>query len=136
MNIKELRKLCKELMITHWVQIEDGSINVHADVNLMNKGLDRIPIKFNIVYGEFIISNNNLTSLENTPNKISGNLYASNNKLKNLIGCPKYVNGRLSFKHNPLESLDGYDGNYNKIIADNIEKFIRKKKITEILDNI
>ena len=59
-----------------------------------------------------------------------------NNKLKNLIGCPKYVNGRLSFRYNPLESLDGYDGNYDKIIVDNIEKFIRKKKITELLNNI
>ena len=90
MDIKELRKLCKELMITHWTINDDGSINVHADVNLMNKGLDRIPIKFNIVYGEFNISGNNLTSLENAPNKISGNFYASNNKLKNLIGCPKW----------------------------------------------
>ncbi len=136
MDIKELRKLCKELMITHWVQNDDGSIDVHSDVNLMNRGLDKIPIKFNIVYGEFILTNNNLTSLENVPNKISGNFYASNNKLKNLIGCPKYVNGRLSFKHNPLESLDGYDGNYDRIFVDNIEKFIRKKKLSELLNNI
>lgn len=56
MNIKELRKLCKELMITHWIQNEDGSINVHGDVNLIQiklyripKKLYRIPIKFNIL---------------------------------------------------------------------------------------
>ncbi len=136
MDIKELRKICKELMIIHWTINNDGSIDVDGDVNLSRKNLSKIPLKFNKVSGCFLISYNKITSLEGSPNYVGGSFYGSNNELKNLIGVPKYVNGKLSFRYNPLESLDGYDGNYDKINVDNIEKLIRKKKLSELINNI
>jgi len=80
------------------------------------------------VDGDFIVSNNRLTSLEGSPTDVEGSVFAArnqletleggpvmvdgdfkvdNNKLKNLKGLPKDITGDLHINMNPLESLEG-----------------------------
>ena len=80
------------------------------------------------VDGDFIVSNNRLTSLEGSPTDVEGSVFAArkqletleggpvmvdgdfkvdNNKLKNLKGLPKHITGDLHINMNPLESLEG-----------------------------
>ena len=80
------------------------------------------------VDGDFIVSNNRLTSLEGSPTDVEGSVHAAfneletleggpemvdgdfkvdNNKLKNLKGLPKDITGDLHINMNPLESLEG-----------------------------
>ncbi len=70
----------------------DGSIDVDKNVIVCNKKLTNIIPKFNIVNGYFDISNNKLTSLENSPRIIKrnyhyyGNIYLYNNPIKSFKG--------------------------------------------------
>ena len=80
------------------------------------------------VDGDFIVSDNRLTSLEGSPTDVEGSVFAArnqletleggpvmvdgdfkvdNNKLKNLKGLPKHITGDLHINMNPLESLEG-----------------------------
>ena len=80
------------------------------------------------VDGDFIVSDNRLTSLEGSPTDVEGSVFAArnqletleggpvmvdgdfkvdNNNLKNLKGLPKYISGDLHINDNPLESLEG-----------------------------
>ena len=80
------------------------------------------------VDGNFIVSDNRLTSLEGSPTDVEGSVFAArnqletleggpvmvdgdfkvdNNKLKNLKGLPKHITGDLHINMNPLESLEG-----------------------------
>jgi len=80
------------------------------------------------VDGDFIVSDNRLTSLEGSPTDVEGSVFAArnqletleggpvmvdgdfkvdNNNLKNLKGLPKDITGDLHINMNPLESLEG-----------------------------
>ena len=50
---------------------KDNSVNVHEDVRLPNKlaNLLKLPLNFNVVEGDFDISDNELTSLEGSPKR-------------------------------------------------------------------
>ena len=50
----------------------DGSYDVIGNVYLHNKGLTKIPVKFNMVTGYFNCSENKLTSLEGCPKEVGG----------------------------------------------------------------
>ena len=48
--------------LTSW-----NAIDVNGDVNLHGDGLSELPLKFNVIYGNFYCSNNQLTTLEGCP---------------------------------------------------------------------
>ena len=81
-------------------------VDVHGNVDLYNKSLKNIPIKFNTINGFFNCSVNNLTSLEFCPKNIHGSFYCDNNKLTNLEFCPKNINGNFYCGCNKLTSLE------------------------------
>jgi hypothetical protein len=58
------------------------------------------------VEGNFSCENNLLTTLDYAPKKVEGFFNCNGNKLKNLIGIPK-VGGKISCAHNGLVSLEG-----------------------------
>jgi len=99
---------------------KDGSIDVNDSVNLNgdhtnSAGLTKIPLKFNYVTGFFWIDNNNLTSLEGSPQVVGqspeeedGNYFScDNNKLTSLKGGPIKVFGNFYCSYNKLTSLEG-----------------------------
>jgi len=71
----------------------NSTVNVSGDVNLSDLHLKEIPVKFGIVTGFFTCSNNQLTSLEGSPEKVGGSFWCTNNQLTSLEGCPSEVDG-------------------------------------------
>jgi len=95
---------------------EDYSIDVDGDVRLYSQQLTSIPIKFNIVTGDFNCSfNHAMTSLEGCPEYIGGDFICAHNRFISLKGSPKFVNGNCNCSCNKLISLEGcpkYVGGY------------------------
>jgi hypothetical protein len=104
---QEIIDICKEYNIENYTINSDGSIDVDGDINLNSISLKKIPIKFNIVSGNFSASINNLTSLEGCPKEVGGDFYCSYNQLTSLEGCPKEVGGNFYCSYNQLTSLKG-----------------------------
>lgn len=79
-------KINDDLSVDILEPVEIGMSKVGID--LSNKNLIEIPVKFNSVIGDFRCSNNNLKNLKNCPNEIiSGYLIADNNNLDTLEGA-------------------------------------------------
>jgi hypothetical protein len=135
-NIKDLpltyiHSVCKKYDIKNYTINDDFTIDVKGNVNLYNKSLSKIPLKFNIVSGNFNCSNNKLTTLEGSPRSVDhfdcdynelatleggpeyvdGIFWCSRNSLKTLEGGPEFVRGNFYCENNPLTSTE-----YNGII--------------------
>ena len=67
MNEQEIHDICKKYKIKNYTINLDGSIDVEGNVNLSNRELDKLPLKFNRVSRIFSCSRNFLTTLENSP---------------------------------------------------------------------
>lgn len=131
----EIRKLCKLYKIHDFKINDDGSIDTKYSVDLSNRDLDEIPIKFNKVRGYFDCSNNNIKSLKNSPKIIVGNFICDNNNLESFKHSPDIVHGSFQCSNNPLKSLKGYNGSMDNLHYHGKEKFIRKEKFKKILDD-
>ena len=118
----------KQYNIKNYTINPDGSIDVDGNVDLFNKYLTKLPIKFNKVTGWFDCSKNKLTSLEGCPNYVGTEFYCSYNELTSLEGCPKEVGGSFYCMLNPLP----------KEIIDNpkaeLLRLQRESKINSLLD--
>jgi hypothetical protein len=106
MTEKDIYNICKQYNIKNYSINEDLSIDVDGNVNLFNKGLTKLPLKFNKVNGNFECFKNNLTSLEGAPNKVTGYFNCAYNQLTSLEGAPKEVNGHFGCYNNKLTSLE------------------------------
>lgn len=84
---------------------EDGTVDYIGFVDLRNKDLKVIPIQFGTVEGIFDCSENELTSLKNSPHTIIGDFKCSKNNLTNLKYSPKVINGSFYCNQNKLKSL-------------------------------
>ena len=98
---------CTKYGITNYTINSDGSIDVDGNVDLSCVGFERLPLKFNIVTGNFFCSNNYLTSLEGAPKKIGRGFYCSNNFLTSLEGGPQEVGDDFVINRNKLTNLKG-----------------------------
>ena len=106
-------------------------VNVNNNVDLYNRNLKSIDIKFNHVTGWFDCSENELTSLEGCPNIVNGDFYCSYNQLTSLKYCPRVIFGSLYCRKNKLISLNDcchtiVDGNFNCTINDLTIKGLEK----------
>ena len=81
-------------------------VDVDNDVNLEEKFLTKIPLKFGNVSGDFFCFGNRLTSLEGCPKSVVGNFSCSYNELTSLIYCPEIIGGALSCRHNKIISFE------------------------------
>jgi len=102
-----IHSLCEEYDIENYTINNDGSIDVDRDVNLIDKGLTKLPLNFNHISGDFNCQVNKLTSLEGAPKEVDGDFYCSYNQLTSLKGAPEYVGGDFSCSNNQLTSLEG-----------------------------
>ena len=104
---EDIDSICKKYNIVNYTINNDGSVDVDGDVNLRNKGLTKLPLKFGSVTGNFYCHRNRLTTLEGAPSYVGGDLYCNNNKLTSLEGCPDHVGGDFNCSNNKLASLEG-----------------------------
>jgi hypothetical protein len=140
-------------------QLGDVKITKNGDVydidgNIMiGFRIDKFPIKFGKVSGEFIILESGLTTLEGCPSYIGGDFSCTGNRLTSLEGCPSYVGGKFGCSRNKLTTLKGIEKceiiggfycwkndiipeNYIYILTANIggEIFVDDKQIQKILN--
>ena len=106
-NEQEIIDICKEYGIEHYTINSDGSVDVDGSVYLNNKGLTKLPIKFNRVNGFFDCFNNQLTSLIGGPERVDGGFKCTYNKLTSLKGSPKEVSGNFKCSYNKITTLKG-----------------------------
>ena len=97
----------KKMNIENYTLTEDCVVNVEGNVDLDNKGLDEIPVKFGVVTGDFGCAFNHLKTLHGAPHRVEGNFYCSNNRALNLLGAPEIVLGEFRCAECNLESLAG-----------------------------
>lgn len=62
--MKTIEEWCKKLNIKNYIINADGTVDIDGDVNIFDRNLDRIPIKFGIVTGYFCCSRNKLKILK------------------------------------------------------------------------
>jgi hypothetical protein len=80
---KEQIKFLDDVCYEYWKLNSTGEVDVDGSVNIRNKGLTEIPVKFGRVEGDFNCSYNKLTTLKNCPNVIGDwlGLYCKGNTL-------------------------------------------------------
>lgn len=104
---EEIAAWLDEMNIKEYSIDDDLSVTVIDDVRIDNKQLKEIPVQFKLVSGDFICSNNELTSLRGCPEEIYRGFCCANNKLVNLVGGPFTVGDFYDCRHNSLENLEG-----------------------------
>ena len=120
----EIHELCKKYGITNYT-INNGLVDVDGDVDLSNKNLTKLPIKFGNITGHFYCSSNQLTTLEGCPKEVGGGFYCPDNQLTTLEGAPESVGGNFLCEVNKLTSLEGCPksvGGYFNCSINNIYK--------------
>lgn len=84
---------------------DDLSVSVDGSVNLMNKNLTYLPIKFKKVKGDFLCRKNQLITLRGSPIEVTGNFDCSNNNITSLRWAPKYVYLSFIASHNKITKI-------------------------------
>ena len=84
-GFEDIDAICKKYGITNYTISSDGSIDVDGDVNLIDINLDKLPLRFNRIGGNFYCNNNQLTSLEGAPKEVGGFFDCDKNPLPQLI---------------------------------------------------
>ena len=104
----------------------NGSVDVFENVNLAHiKNIDFLPIKFNVIHGNFTVYNTDFSTLENwCPNEVRGTFDCSMNpQLKSLKGGPRIVQNNFICTFNNLTDLNyspQYTGGYYNVMKNNL----------------
>ena len=106
-SYNEIAAICKKYGIENWSINSEGLVDVDGDVNLVNKDLLELPLKFGRVNGNFHCNGNNLKSLSGSPKWVGGIFDCYYNLLTSLEGGPKEVSGHFDCGNNHLTSLIG-----------------------------
>ena len=98
--------ICRKYWIENYTINTDGSIDVNDYVDLENKKLTKLPLKFNKINGYFYCYYNKLTSLEGSPIEINGGFDCSNNKLTSFEFSPKIIRRDFYCDNNNIKSFE------------------------------
>jgi hypothetical protein len=104
---RSIEDWCVEFNIKSFKINKDNIVSSKKDVELFKNQLEKIPIQFGIVGGNFNLSYNNLTSLKGSPRKVGVNFYCNNNHLKSLEYGPVKVGNNYDCSDNDLLTLKG-----------------------------
>ena len=104
--------------------IQNNLVSIRGNCEL-KRNVERLPVKFSSVTGNFIIDNKKLLSLEGSPIYVGGNFWCCNNKLTSLKGAPIHVGGHFWCRNNKFTSLAGapstvggcFDSDSNKLLS-------------------
>lgn len=108
MNREELIKRLQKILVDKLdLYLENGLWNCDGNIYLSNINLNKLPLKFGRVEGDFICSDNQLTTLQGCPIYVGGDFDCDGNRLKNLIGAPNTINCHFICSYNELSSLHG-----------------------------
>jgi hypothetical protein len=148
-SFNDVDVICKKYGIENYTINSDGSIDVNGGVDISDKNLTKIPLKFRDVSGDFNCYGNQLTTLEGSPKSVGGDFNCGNNKLTTLESSPKSVGVDFSCGNNQLTTLEGSPESvggdfycYNNQLVDlsgfpeyyDGDVYYRKNPVSEILD--
>ena len=102
----KIDEICRKYEIENYTINTDGTIDVDGTINLRCKNLEKLPLKFNKVNGNFNCDFNELELLEGSPIEVNGYFSCDYNKLESLEGSPVEVNGSFYCRHNLLTSFE------------------------------
>jgi hypothetical protein len=102
---KEIEDWLDKHQVTNYTIRDDLTIDVKGKVNLSNKKLIKLPVKFNHVSEDFNIFANELITLEGCPNVVVGSFAVNNNKLKSFNHSPEYVGGNFHCAFNDIKDF-------------------------------
>ena len=113
-------EICKLYDIRNYTINSDGYIDVNGHVYIKRLGLDKIPLNFNKVSGDFVCKRNKLTDLKGSPKEVGRDFNCQENKLISLEGSPKEVGRDFNCPENKLTSLaDGPENIGNNLYCAN-----------------
>ena len=101
-SFEDIKEICKKYSITNYTINQDGSIDVNEYVDLSNKGLTKLPLKFNKINGDFYCDGNELTSFEFSPRIIRGDFDCEYNNIKTFEYFPIFVKVDFLCYSNPI----------------------------------
>jgi hypothetical protein len=110
--MNDVEKFCeKYLKDVNYTINPDDTIDVNGEVDLNERlgDMEKLPVKFGKVSGDFSCGNNNLTTLEGCPKYVGGDFLCGQNKLTTLEHCPNYVGERFGCSINNLTTLKGIE---------------------------
>ena len=105
-SFEDIDKICKQYNISNYTINPDGSIDVDGSVDLENKKLTKLPLKFNKVNDDFYCDYNELESLEGSPKEVNGHFYCRNNKLTSLKYAPRIIRGGFYCRCNNIKTFE------------------------------
>jgi hypothetical protein len=90
----ELKKLGVELFTI----LDNGTVDVHQSLVIQGAHDKKLTIKFNVIEGNFNISNSRLKTLDGCPITVKGDFYVEHcHDLMSLVGSPTTIEGRATF---------------------------------------
>ena len=116
---------------------KDFSVDIYTNIDLRNLNINRIPITFGIVEGNFDCSDNKLSNLVNSPFLVEGKFICRDNELYSLIRGPIVLEGYYC-QNNFLQDLEGMVlGNTAKEVRVSSNQIVKlKEKDFQNLKNI
>ena len=85
---------------------EQGKVGVDGSVKLI-RVVNKLPVRFGEIGGDFICEGNHLTTLENAPGSVRGRFNCHDNEITSLVGAPTRVGWVFDCSYNKLTSLKG-----------------------------
>lgn len=110
----EIKNLLIEWFITSYEICKDGFVIINQDVNWKHKGLSTLPFPIYSVNGNFDLTGNHFKNMKNFPKIVYGDLIMTDNDLFTLEGCPEQVkclyldNNNLISTENISKIVNGY----------------------------
>ena len=102
----KIDEICKKYSIENYTINKDGSIDVDGCVDLFDKKLTKLPLKFNKINGYFNCSWNDLTSLKGSPKEVNSSFSCYNNELTSFEFSPKIIRGVFNCQYNNIKSFE------------------------------
>ena len=104
---KTTEEYLKEYNITSYTINGNGIVDVQGDVYIPRNGMNRLPIIFGRVSGDFRCAYNSLTTLIGCPSYVDGKFIINSNSLTSLQYSPLYVGSDFECNYNNIRTLYG-----------------------------
>jgi hypothetical protein len=125
---QKLDKWLKKYNVSKYNYDPSGGVSMEGTINVVGSTLERIPVKFGNVGGNFSWVAGSLSSLENGPTQVGGNYIVTGGTFASLAGGPTSVGGDYSVMANTaLTSIDGVASNIGGMLL-----FDRCSKLTSL----
>jgi len=110
---EDIYDICREYDIRNYHINEDGTVDVEGDVHFSDRLIEKLPLSFGTVTGNFSVPQNELITLKGSPHTVGGGFRCQYNNLTTLEGAPHTVGGDYSCHRNKITSLKGVPSTIN-----------------------